>query len=114
MTLCGLWSQGSPFHRDSKWAAPAISLGEVIPSHWGLVFGTSCEGCRPARNPHSVLTEPWGLALPVREELLTECETEWSSQVPAPLLVRHRASVLAAEGSQIYFLSQFLSFHQPS
>lgn len=55
--------------------------------YWGLWRETSREICRPACNPRLVLLAPWGLALGVREEHLTECEAEESGQVPAPLLV---------------------------
>lgn len=89
-----------PFPHE-EWTAPSTSLGVVITSHWGLGFGTSCEGCRPAIISIQCLWSLGGLALRVREEPLTECEAEGSSQVPAPPSVRHRASVLVTLGSHI-------------
>lgn len=60
-----------PFFPHKEWMAPAISLGEVIPSHRRPEFGTSFEGSRPAYNPHSALKEPWRSSLE-REDPLAD------------------------------------------
>lgn len=83
----------------------------MIPSHWGLRFGTFCEGCRPAVISPQHLWSLGGLALRVREEPLPECEADGSSQVPTPPSVRHRASVLVTQGSH---MPHVLVSHAPS